>query len=142
MSITVLDLNLNQVPDMHPANPGQHTMSIIKGVFRVSEKGNPGLYLYFKVEDEDDCYSVRTWLTIPHGAATDENNLFFRRNLKQFALAARIEEETLSRIVTTCASAYDGEDLTFDDLNGVSLQAILTIEESNGIESNQIKRFV
>ncbi len=81
-----LDFNLNDVPDLVNATPGEHDLAIesVEVKDRNNSPGNLVIHLRLKVVDEENTFPIYHYLCLPDGSDNDDN---FLRSLKAFCIA-------------------------------------------------------
>ena len=125
--MSLLDINLSDVPDEITVEPGEYQLVITKAEQKQSKEGNEMIAVYFNIIDQPDAQMIAHYFLLPTGKGDEKANSKLRR-LKDFYVACGFD---LAAPIDTA------------DFKGTEVFAILKLEDNDEYgEQNRINRFV
>lgn len=132
--MSLVDLALNEVPDLTPVEPGEYRLTITSASYKEGrEKGTPMVALSMDIDELEDSQTVFHNLILPTDDDEVKKGKTKRRMIKDFCDAFSINYDTMQSAV---------EDDDYDALVEESGSAILVQDEFEGRVRNNVKRFV
>ena len=124
----ILDLNLNEVPDLKTVSPGEYQLRVTSSEVKESKSGNPMVLVAMAIEDEADSQVVFDHLVLPTDDCSASQKNSRLRKIKAFCESFDID--------------YSAGGINPDEWKGLTGFAILS-EESDAEygDSNRIKRY-
>jgi len=70
--MSILDYNLDEVPEQHPVEDGEYTLRIVKATLKKSKKNQDMIENMLTVEGESDAPPIFHYVMLPDDSADDE----------------------------------------------------------------------
>lgn len=112
--MSLLNYNMDDIPDQHTMPPGEHQLELKKVEQKTSKKGDPMLESLFTVVGDADAKPIFHYTMLPAESDDDNQTNNKLRRLKEFlqALGADIsgDVETETLVGSTCFAILKEED--------------------------------
>lgn len=82
--MSILDLNLQNIPDPEPVEPGQYLLRVISVEEKTSAKGNPMILVMLKVTEHPEAPPIFNYFNLPYEGCNPQFTQISLMQLKQF----------------------------------------------------------
>jgi hypothetical protein len=132
--MSLLDLNLENTPDLEGASEGEHTVTIVSmGKYEGKNSGKTSLKVTLKIADQPNTYNLDTYLGLPQEGDEKDKADAKRRGIKGFCKCFDIP-------IAMFEECYISGDYT--PLSGLQGWVLVKNEEFEGQERPKISRFI
>jgi hypothetical protein len=137
--VSLYDVELEDVPELHLVPPAEYKVRISKSVSKDSKNGKPGRLLTFIIPEDPASQNMIMWISYPDPSTPERNQQAALRNIKDIVAALGLPCRTAGQFIA----------IPDNELEGAEAWANIGIQEENTDvngktypKSNKISGFV
>jgi hypothetical protein len=106
--VSLYDIALADVPELHLVPPGEYKVRISKSVSKDSKTGKPGRLLTLVIPSDPASQNMIMWISTPDPEAPERNQQAALRNIKDAVVAFNLKVNTAGQFLAIPDSDLEG----------------------------------